>query len=348
MDLKGKEIIILFDYLEKFEQPDIDHINKQLNLYKSKIEEKRFVTHLVSVKDSIQDALKDFDPSKVVVFNWCEQFSDIPKSYHLIPAALEKMGFYYTGCDSACLELTQDKIATKEVLLKNKVSTPFSKVYKRGGKFLNGWHRFPSIVKPQLEHSSEGISKESIVDNTEQLIERVNFVIKNYKGGALVEEYINGPEYLVSVWGNEGHIEALPLVQLDYSAIDDYHNKIYSYDAKFNEKAVEYHSIKAVLVLDMDKDLEEKIKKVAIDAYIKTGCSGYARIDTRVSADGIPYVLDVNANPDVSVIGSEFLMSASGVGFDYGDTVLKLCELALKREMNVSVESDTKLAIAAN
>lgn len=346
--LIGKNIIILYDYLEKFEQIDIDQITTQLNQYKNKIEEKGFKVFLVSVKDSIQDVLKDFDPRTCVIFNWCEQFSDIPKSYHLIPTALEQMGFHYTGCESPCLELTQDKIATKEVLLKNKISTPFSKAYKRGGKFLNGWHHFPAIVKPQTEHSSEGITKESIIDNTEQLIERVNFVIKTYHAGALVEEFIDGPEYLVSIWGNENEAEALPLLQLDYSAISDYHKQIYSYDAKWNEKAEEYNAIKSIVAPEVDSILEEKIKSVALDAYNKTGCSGYARIDMRVSKDGIPYVLDVNANPDVQVNLSEFLHSTEKAGYDYGDTIIKLCDIALKRVLNVNVSTDFVGISAAN
>jgi D-alanine-D-alanine ligase len=331
--LRGKDIVILFDYLEKFSPEDIVEMNEDLNLLKHHIENHGFKVHFASVKNSVSEALADFDPDKVVVFNWCEQIGDNKKSFHLVPYELDKLGFYYTGCDGPCIELTTDKIATKEVLVKGKVPTPISKVYKKMGKHLNGWHNFPSIVKPQAEHSSTGITRDSIIHNTEELIERVNYVIKNYGGGALVEEFIDGPEYFVAIYGYDNP-QTLPIIQLDYSEIKNHEDRIYSYNAKWEKDAPEYNLIKAV-VPDLDASVSESLQKAALAAYKKTGCSGYARIDMRYK-DGISYVLDVNSNPDMTTL-SEVIMAANHIGLSYGELVLKLCDMAMQREMNIEV-----------
>lgn len=351
--LSGKEIVILYDYIEKFgdeheikvNQDYLQHLQKEIAEYGIK-------SHLVSIKDDMYGPLKKFDPEKVVVFNWCEQFGDTPKTYHVIPYELDQMGFFYTGCGHDALLLTQDKIATKEVLVKGKVSTPVYKVYKKMGKHLNGWAHFPSIVKPESEHSSFGITKESVIDNTEQLTDRVNFVLKNYEGGALVEQFVNGKEYMVSVWGNTPEdIEVLPLYELNFDEIQDYHNRIYSYNAKWEEKSVEFTSIKPECPANVSDVVKKSIEEAAKGAYLKTGCFGYARIDIRVEND-TAYVVDVNANPDMTE-ESEFVTSARALGYNYGSTILKLCEIALKnpklinRNVDVGVGVENELELLA-
>jgi len=343
--LSGKEIIILYDYIEKFGDEAEIELNKQLlKQLQNEIKELGFKSHLVSIKDDMYGPLKKFDPDKVVVFNWCEQFGDTPKTYHVIPYELDQMGFYYTGCGHDALLLTQDKIATKEVMVKGKVPTPVYKVYKRAGKFLNGWHFFPSIVKPESEHSSYGITKESVVDDHEQLTSQINYVLKNYEGGALVEQFINGTEYMVSVWGNTTEdIEVLPLLELNFDEIKDYHNKIYSYNAKWDSSSMEFSAIVPLCPAPVDKETETRIKDAAKLAYLKTGCFGYARIDIRVE-NGFPYVVDVNANPDMTA-ESEFVTSAAALGYNYGGTILKLCEIALNNPKLINRNVDVGISL---
>src|SRR3990170_3614610 len=125
-----------------------------------------------------------------------------------IPPILEARQLAYTGSDAWALSATQDKGYTKQILLENKIPTPVSKVYERA--VLNGWRRYPAIVKPAREHCSFGITREAVVDSPQQLKDRVQYVLDTWKGPALVEDFIDGVEYNVGLWGN-GDLEVLPI-----------------------------------------------------------------------------------------------------------------------------------------
>jgi len=264
----------------------------------------------------------------VVIFNWCEVYQNLPKSFHMVPKELERLGFIYTGSDSKALALTQDKVLTKAVLVKGKVTTPFYKIYTKVDNSVGAWKKFPAIVKPTMEHSSDGITKDSVVDNTLQLIRRMKYVLETFGGGALVEEYIDGQEYLVSVWGYGSKAKALPLVKLDFSKVDDYHNRMYSFAAKWEKNSFEFANIKPIYEQKIVPKVEKAVNNVAIAAFIKTGCTNYARIDVKVR-DGVAYALDVNANPDMAE-SSEFVIAARKLGYNHGETIIKLCELAVE------------------
>jgi D-alanine-D-alanine ligase len=55
----------------------------------------------------------------------------------------------------------------------------------------------------------------------------------------------------------------------------------------------------------------------------------YGRVDLRVR-DGIPYVVDVNSNPDITMEGG-FARSARTAGYDYGQMIARILELASAR-----------------
>lgn len=329
--LKGRKIVIVSESLWDWEKWEADELLAFIDLEEKQIRKYGVeVTH-VFIQKSVDEALKDMDPSKVVIFNWCEVYQDIPKSFHLTPKELDRLGFIYTGSNSDALALTQSKMLTKEVLVRNKVTTPFYKIYNKLDDSLESlkfWKSFPAIVKPILEHSSDGITKDSVVDNTKELTSRVKYVLKTFNGGALVEEYIDGQEYLVSVWGNGSTAQALPLVKLDFSKVDDYHNRMYSFAAKWEKESFEFENIKPIYEQNLEPNIEKIVKDVAVAAFIQTGCNNYARIDVKVR-DGVAYVLDVNANPDMAQL-SEFVLAAGKLGYNHGETIIKLCEFALE------------------
>jgi len=327
--LAGRKLVILYTNPDVLEGEELKEITDSVKLMKKEIEAHGVVPVFVPVVDSVEDAIKNFDPKTTLIFNWCEQFKDIPNSFQMIPPPLDKTGFIYTGADAFHLELTQDKAKTKEVLVKNGVSTPVSKVYRRGGAVLNGWSIFPAFVKPAAEHSSYGITTESIVDNAEQLHKQVKIILETYPGGAMVEDFIDGPEYNVAIWGN-GKLEALPISAIDYSVFNDYHDRLCNYDAKWVPGSKHYQNINPVCPPDIDLELQSAIEKEAMKAYKALGCRDYGRIDIRVRGR-VPYVLDVNTNPDVSIEGG-FMRSTKTAGYDYGEAILKICKIALGRE----------------
>jgi D-alanine-D-alanine ligase len=280
----------------------------------------------IAVKRDVAGALKGLDPRNTVIFNWCEGLDGEPNNYEAVPPILEGLGFAYTGSSAWSLAMTQRKGETKQLLLENKIPTPVSKIYDRA--VLNGWRRYPAMVKPANEHCSFGITRDSVVDNAQQLKDRVQYVLDTWKGPALAEDFIDGMEFNISVWGNHNPT-VLPLAAIDYAVFDDYHDRLCSFDAKWNPESEAYRLTGVICPAPVDPVLKRRIERTAVRAYQALRLRDYGRIDMRVR-NGVPYVLDVNANPDVTMEAG-FARSARVAGFDYGRMAARILTLAAER-----------------
>jgi D-alanine-D-alanine ligase len=280
----------------------------------------------IAVYNDVPRALKGLNPQEHVIFNWCEGLDGNPNAYEAVPPILEQLGFAYTGASAWSLAASQHKAHTKQLLLEAKIPTPVSKVYDRA--VLNGWRRYPAIVKPANEHCSFGITPEAVVDSAQQLKERVQYVLDTWHGPALVEDFIDGAEYNVSIWGGD-ELTVLPLSVLDYSVFDDYHLRLCSYDAKWNPESDAYRLTGVQCPAPVDPVLKRRIEKVALNAFRALQMRDYGRVDLRIR-NGVPYVLDVNSNPDITMEGG-FARSARVAGYDYGQMTARILDFAAAR-----------------
>ncbi|HLF02474.1 MAG TPA: hypothetical protein VI547_10900 [Anaerolineales bacterium] len=318
--------LILFNLMSDWNPKDTDVNDVSIKRMRRGLMEQGYEVALAPVRKDVAEYLHGFDPREHVVFNWCEGLDGEPNAYEKIPPVLEEMGFAYTGADAWTLATTLDKGITKEYLLKHGVSTPISKVFTNADADV--WNRFPALVKPAIEHCSYGITPEAVVDCPEQLEERVQYVLDTWHQPALVEDFIDGPEFNVSLWGN-GRLYVLPLAMLDFSGFADYHERIVSYDSKWDPNTEAFRLNPVMCPAPVDEELRCRIEQTAKAAYKALRLRDYGRIDIRVR-DGIPYVLDVNSNPDITLEGG-FARSARTAGFDYSQTVARILHFASKR-----------------
>lgn len=281
----------------------------------------------VAIHNDVAGPIKHFDPREHIIFNWCEGLGDDPNAYDAIPPVLEKMGFAYTGCDAWSLATSQNKAVTKIILLQHKIPTPVSRVFDRA--VISGWRRFPAMVKPAAEHCSFGITRESVVDTPQQLKDRVQYVLDTWKEPALVEDFIDGVEYNVSLWGNGESAQVLPIGAIDYAAFTDYHDRLCTFEAKWNPESDAYRLSGVQCPAQLEPALQRRIERVALKTFRALRMRDYGRIDIRVR-NGVPYVLDVNANPDITMEGG-FARSARAAGYDYGQMSARILGLAARR-----------------
>jgi D-alanine-D-alanine ligase len=271
-------------------------------------------------------ALSDYKPEDVLVFNWCESLPGVDHSEATVVEILEKLSFTYTGATAASLRQSYDKVRAKRVLQARGIPTPVWTTFS--GPADDSWRIFPAIVKPACEHCSIGVDAGAVVGDLAELRARVAYVVKTFRQPALVEDFIDGPEYHVPLWGNKP-VEMLSPVEMDFSAFNDLHNHICSYDSKFDPKSVAYRKIKSYVPARLTKKEMGRLEAVSRAAYQALDCRDYGRVDVRRRGKDF-YVLDVNPNADISANAS-MALAASRAGYCFGAMGSRIVQFAGQR-----------------
>lgn len=247
-----------------------------------------------------------------------------------VAALYELFKIPYTGAGPLALGTALNKPRVKEILAANGINTPHHQVFKVLDKIcLKDGMEFPLIVKPAREDASVGISEKSVVYTPNELRRQVRYIWGEFEQPALVEQFIDGRELNVAIVGNRKPI-VLPISEIDFSGLDAGMHKIVSYAAKWLNGTVEYQGTKGVCPAQLPGAIETEVKAMALKCYELIGCRDYARIDFRLSTDGVPYVLEVNPNPDISD-DAGFARSARAYGFSFPQIIGKIVESALER-----------------
>jgi D-alanine-D-alanine ligase len=81
---------------------------------------------------------------------------------------------------------------------------------------------------------------------------------------------------------------------------------------------------------NLTPELSAGIQRIAKRIYRTLGLDGYARIDFRLSADGTPYFIEANPNPEIAK-SQEFATAARHDGLDYPDLLHRILTLGINR-----------------
>jgi D-alanine-D-alanine ligase len=320
-------VILLYNLDPTWPREDAEEILSLVRTLETGLLAEGHATVPVKLEDEAMDrCLAGFDPKRHIVFNWCEEIPGIPHSYAVVADKLEALGFVYTGADPRALRFSQDKPAVKQCLVDKGVPTPRWQVCAQADQA--DFDCFPAIVKPAYEHFSFGITHDAVVHTPAELTHQVGEVVAAFQQPALVEDFIDGREFHVTVVGN-GKLHVLPVAEMDFSAIREDRGRLCTYDSKFAPNSSDYQMIQLRLPADLSIRELHQLEKVAIGAYKATGCRDYARLDIRLR-DGIFYVLDVNPNADICP-DTSVALSAELAGYSYGKFGSLLVNLAARR-----------------
>jgi D-alanine-D-alanine ligase len=166
------------------------------------------------------------------------------------------------------------------------------------------------------------------VHTTQALRQRVAYVVERYRQTALAEVFVAGREFNISLWGDPPQV--LPLAEIDFSDFMDPYARIVSFAAKWEIESFEYHHTPVLCPAPVNPDLGARIADTAWRAWAAIGCRGYARVDMRISDEGVPYVVEVNCNPDLSP-DAGFYRAARAAGYSYEDMVAHILEIARRQ-----------------
>jgi D-alanine-D-alanine ligase len=264
-----------------------------------------------------------------IAFNLLEGFDDITIFDQNVVSHLELLKLSYTGCNPRGLLLARDKSLSKKLLAYHRIAVPEFEVFRMGRPIKRAKRlEFPLIVKSLTQEASIGISQASVVDSDEKLKERVAFIHESIGTAAIVEQYVEGREIYVGIWGNQA-LQALPVWELFFTNMPADARRIATDRVKWSAKYQNKYGIDSGPAKDLAAGVAERIQHVCKRAFRALELSGYARVDLRLEDSGKMWVLEANPNPQIAK-GEDFAASAEKLGMTYEAVLQKIVNLGLR------------------
>lgn len=233
---------------------------------------------------------------------------------------LEILGIPFTGPGVAACARCMDKVLAKYAIREAGVPTPdwfgFSQTAFRELGAADALGRleqsfgFPLVVKPSRGGSSLGVRFAADAAEVPQALVSAF----SYDDRVLLERFVEGRELAVSVLGEE----ALPIVEAIPAGGDRY-----DFEARY-----EIGRTRFACPAQLAEDETRAVTETALAAYRALGCTGFARIDLILDAEG-PWVLEANAIPGLTDT-SLLPQAAEAAGLSFEQLVTRILDLALK------------------
>lgn len=292
----------------------------------------RTLQHNVSIlgaKDiaTIVSSLKEQKPD--IVFNLTEQFAGDRQMDKNITALLELADVPFTGSGPTGLMLCRDKRLCKQLLSLHKIRVPgFIYLPPDRAVVIPKKLRFPLVVKPAFEDSSEGISNASLVANETALRERAKFVHERWQQPAIAEEFIEGREFYVSILGNK-KLTVFPIRECLFDTNAGAGPQLATYRVKWNEEFRKKWNIKFGFA-KLDPPIVNNIERTCKRVYRVLQIRDYGRIDLRLTPENKLIILEANPNPDIAY-GEDVAEAAEKAGINYEKFIDRILNIALRR-----------------
>ncbi|HEX5609998.1 MAG TPA: D-alanine--D-alanine ligase [Solirubrobacterales bacterium] len=231
---------------------------------------------------------------------------------------LEILGVPFTGPGVAACARCIDKVLAKNTIREAGLPTPdwvaFNQTAFRELGAANALGRleqtlgFPLVVKPSRGGSSLGVRFASEPGEVPQALVSAF----SYDDRVLLERFVDGRELAVSVLGDE----ALPVVEAIPAEGDRY-----DFEARYAIGRTRF-----ICPAALSAEESRAVTEVALATYRALGCTGFARIDLILDAEG-PWVLEANAIPGLTDT-SLLPQAAEAAGMSFEQLVERILELA--------------------
>jgi D-alanine-D-alanine ligase len=242
-----------------------------------------------------------------------------------VPVLLEMAGIPALGSDALTLSLTLDKAWALKLVAAAGVAVPQQALAHSGQDveklLLPG--KFPLFVKPRWEGTAKGIRSSSRVEDRKALAREVERIQRDYDQPALIETFLAGPEYTLTVIGHDPP-RALPALQ---RALDP--------TTRIGLHALAPHAppgsrVEPCLPGTLDRALEADLADLAIRVHRALECRDFSRADFRLDDAGVPHFLEINPLPSFAPDGS-FGVLAELAGRDFVDLLAEVLAGGLAR-----------------
>ena len=312
---------------QEYDSPEV------IGMIRSAIEELGHEVIELNADREAFNKLKELKEKIDLVFNIAEGVPGDARESQ-IPIYCEVLKIPYTHSSPTTHAIKLDKLFTKLVLKGVGIKIPKS-VIVESHKDKLGRLKFPVLIKPNSEGSSVGIMNDNVCSDRKNLKERLEKIFKDgFKGKLLVEEYIEGREFTVSVIGNNPP-RVLPIIEQKFDFLPEGYNKMASYELKwFFEDKLEKLEDAYDCPAKIDGVLEKKIVDTTLLAYNTLRVLDCARVDFRLDNKGNLYFIEINTIPGINFNEKEisyFPLSSRIAGMKPKDVVGEIIDSARKR-----------------
>ena len=237
-----------------------------------------------AVGQIIEASRKGYD----LFFNLCDGAWDEGRVGVEVVQTLEWLGLPFTGADSVFYEPSRE--AMKRVCAAWGIDTPAYVIAREEADLDRALAllRFPMFVKHHNSYASNGLTRDSKVNDEAELRAQAAKMLGAY-GGALIEEFVDGVECTVLVSENPDD----PFSPITYQPLQ-YHFPEGESFKHFSLKWVNYHGMEAFPLTD--PELDRKVRDMSARFFMGMRGAGFGRCDIRVDQSGRPFVLEINPN----------------------------------------------------
>jgi D-alanine-D-alanine ligase len=232
-----------------------------------------------------------------------------------IQGLLEHLHIPYTGSGIAASAMAMDKIYAKLIWASTGIPTPnFRLIFDLEGAIeVMQDFGFPLCIKPTSGGSSLGVSKVVYPEQLPGAFEKA----AAFNGKVMIEPWIEGEEYTVSILGDE----ALPVVEI--RTPENY----YDLDAKYLHDKSQY-----ICPTDLAPEGELELQELALTAFRVLGCKDWGRVDVVVRGGEYRF-LEIDTVPGLTD-HSLLPKAADVIGLSYDQLVLEILSYTLELQTN--------------
>ena len=233
---------------------------------------------------------------------------------------LELLDLPYLGSGVLASSLAMDKSRAKQIFANEGLPIARSQTFSKKMNIKEIYQTvietfdYPFVIKPNQEGSTLGLT---FVHQQEE-VEKALHLAFSHDDQLIVEDFVEGRELTVSVFGDQGEEEALPIIEIIPK------NKYYDYEAKYSEGGSQH-----IVPANIAESLTNRIQSLAVKAHQALGCESYSRVDFILNNQGEPIILEVNTLPGMTPT-SLYPDAAAAIGLSYEDMLEKLVRLAMK------------------
>lgn len=237
-----------------------------------------------------------------------------------IQGLLELSGIPYVGCGIQASAVCMDKSLAYTVVASEGIATPNHTVVMPHEDIDPDRFGYPVFVKPARSGSSFGVTKVSHAAELPAAVEAA----RQYDSKVLIEDAVDGIEIGCAVLGKEPD---LIMGEPDRVALSHGFFRIHQ------EESPETGSENSTFIVpaDISEEARMLVQQTAKTIYHVLGCTGLARVDVFLTAEGQVILNEVNTLPGLTSY-SRYPRMMGAAGIPLSDLIDRLVSTALHRD----------------